>query len=116
MERNFAVTIKANSNLSTDYAVRNYISELTVDHPELMDYRSALVDVVNTNQDEKIEIYNIPAMDGEYVSGGNGTRILWMPEIGRAALNSYQAGDWQWTDASSPEDALEQFQDDNMAT
>lgn len=62
-----------------------------------------------------IEIYNLPEMDGDFVSSTNGTRLLWMPEIGRAAFNSYQGGDWQWTDASSPEDALRRYRDDEMA-
>ena len=92
------VTIKANPSLA---GIREYIEEILVDHPCLAPYEMARHDIVNAYQDDLIEIYNRPSGDGI-----NGTRLLWMPKIGRAALNQYQAGDWQWTDADSPQDAL----------
>lgn len=114
MTQDFATIIKANPALTTQAAVRSYIDTIISQHDDLAHYRHVLVDIVNTEHDDAVEVYNVPAMDGEHVSSTNGVRLLWMPEIGRAALNSYQAGDWQWTDAASPEDALRRFAADDM--
>lgn len=110
-----SITIKANPILRTRAAVRHYIDELCVDHPILGLFKNALVDIVNTREDDKIDIYWEPDMDGDFVSTTNGTLILWMHDIGRAACTANQSGDWQWTDASSPEDALHRYQNDEMA-
>ena len=115
MTPDLALTIRANPALTTQEAVREYIEQLQTDHPALAHYAGALVDVVNTSEDAVIEIYNEPDMDGEFVSGTNGTRLLWMPDIRRAALNCYQAGDWSWTDAKSPEDAIRRYREDDLA-
>jgi hypothetical protein len=108
------LTIKADKSLTSHAMINAYISQLIDDHPELTNYRYALVDVVNTQIDDTIELYDEPDMDGEYVSPTKGTLLLWLPIIGRAALNSYQAGDWQWTDADSPEDAIRRYREDDM--
>lgn len=108
------LTIPAEKSLTTQTSVSDYLDTLVATHDCLRHYRYALIDVVNTNQDDTVEIYNVPAMDGGFVSSTNGIRLLWMPEIGRAALNGYQGGDWQWTDAHSPEDALRRYRDDEM--
>jgi hypothetical protein len=110
----FKMTIKANATLNTHLAVLNYIDALIDEHDCLRHYQYALVDVVNKVEDDAIELYEVPEMDGDFVSSTNGTRLLWMPEINRAALNGYQGGDWQWTDADSPEDALRRFHEDDM--
>lgn len=114
MERQMTPTltliIKANSALVTKEAVSEHIEQLQAEHSELAHYAGALVDVVNTKENDKIEIYDEPEEGST-----NGTRLLWIPNIGRAALNAYQAGDWQWTDASSPEDALRRFRENDMA-
>ena len=109
MTPDLTITIKANAALETQEAVRQYIEELQCDHDALRHYGGALVDVVNTQEDDIIEIYNLPSDDGV-----NGTRLLWMPCIGRAALNAYQCGDWLWTDAASPDEALRRYLDDDM--
>lgn len=93
---------------------RDLLERLAIKVPALEPYRGALVDIINDNQDDAIEIYNIPDMDGDFVSSTNGVRLLFMPEINRAALNSYQSGDWQWTDACSPEEALELYRTGTM--
>ncbi len=103
------VTIVANKTLHSHAAVSVYLDEIEAQHSHLAHYRNALREVVNTEQDELVMVYDIPAMEGGVVSTLNGTRLLWMPEIGRAALNSYQSGDWQWTDAYTPEDALARY-------
>jgi hypothetical protein len=115
MTPDFTMTVKANPDLHTQAAVMTYLEVLAADHPELADYRYALIDIVNTQHDDQIEIYNIPDMEGDFVSSANGTRLLWMPEIGRAALNAYQGGDWAWSDASDPEDALRRYAEDDLA-
>ena len=113
MTPDFAITIQPSATFTTAVTVVGYINDLTDAHPALAPYRHALVDIINTQESDPIELFNIPAMAGDFVS--NGTRLLWMPEIGRAALNSFQSGDWQWTDASSPEDALRRYAEDDMA-
>lgn len=115
MTPDFICTIEAESALVTQSAVTQFCETLTARLPALDPYKGALVDVVNTKTSDDIEIYNVPDMDGDFVSSTNGTRLLWMPAIGRAALNSYQAGDWQWTDAASPEEALRRYRDDDMS-
>lgn len=115
MTPTLTLTIKANSTLTTQAAVRAFIEQLKAEHPALAPYTNALVDVVNTAEDDQIEIYDEPDMDGDYVSPTNGTRVLWMPNIGRAALNSFQSGDWQWTDAKSAEDAIRRYREDDLA-
>jgi hypothetical protein len=115
MTPDLTLTIKANPTLTTRSAVAEYIEDLQAEHPALSHYAGALADVVNTSEDDSIEIYNEPDMEGDYVSSTNGTRLLWMPAIGRAALNCYQSGDWHWTDASSPEDAIRRYHNNDMA-
>lgn len=108
------IIIKANPELTTQAAVRAYISGLQLEFPVLRNYTYALVDVVNEKVDYRIEIYEESDMDGDFVSSTHGTRLLWIPDVGRAALNSFQSGDWQWTDADSPEDALRRYREDDM--
>jgi hypothetical protein len=110
------ITIKANKTLTTEVAVRGYIDQLIDETPELSHYRYALVDVVNTENDDTIELHSEPDMEGDFVSSTNGVHMLWMPEINRAALNCWQGGDWQWTDATSHEDAFRRFREDDMST
>ncbi len=107
--------IKANKSLHTKAAVWAYIEELTAEHKELQGFEHALVDVVNTHEDDVVDIYVSPdeLADG-FLSSTNGVRLLWMPKADRAALNSFQAGEWQWTDASSPNDALRRYLEDDM--
>jgi len=118
MTPTFAMTIKANPNLTTRDAVNDYVDQLITEHDELSHYRYALVEIVNTQHDDRIEIYNEPDMEGDYVSSTNDTRLLFMPGgdgyHGRAALNAYQSGDWQWTDASSPDDAIRRYKEDDL--
>lgn len=114
MTPTFAMTIRHDPTLTTQGAVHDAVGRLTDAHKELRHYQNALIDILNTNQDERIETYDTPAMDGDFVSSTDGTRLLWMPEVGRAALNGYQSGDWQWTDAPSPEDALRRYREDEM--
>lgn len=109
MTPDLAVTIQANPDLHTSEAVRNYVGRLVAEHSELAAFKNALIDVVNTTVDDRVEIFSIPDMEGDFASRTNGTRILWMPDIGRAAVNAYQGGDWTWTDAASPEDALTRY-------
>jgi len=115
MVPDFVVTIKADPALTTQAAVREAIGRLQAQYRDLDHFAGALVDVLNTQEDDEIELYNIPDMEGDFVSSTNGTRLLWMPGCGRAALNSYQSGDWQWTDASSPQDALRRYREDDLA-
>lgn len=103
MTPDYALTIKANPALTTQDAVQRYIERLQNDHPALGRFGGALVDIVNTANDDEVEVYIVP-----------GTLLLWMPAIGRAALNASQVGDWQWTDAESPDDALRRYHDDDM--
>jgi hypothetical protein len=49
---------------------------------------------------------------------GNAIQIVWYPEYGRAGLiyvGSGSSGWTVWTDASSPEDALRRYLDDDIA-
>jgi len=75
----------------------------------LYNFEGALEDAVDFKEDQLFELYQIPEMEGDFVSKTKGTYILWMPNIKRAALNSYEAGNWQWTDARSPQDALNRY-------
>jgi hypothetical protein len=40
--------------------------------------------------------------------------ILWLPDARSAAVKSYDSGEWQWTRASNPQDALRRYQDGRM--
>ena len=112
----FSTTIKANADLHSQDAVRAYIADLISENSVLEPFRYALTDVVNTVQDDEIECYAEADEDARgFVSRTDGTRVLWMPTISRAAVNSFQAGDWQWTDASGPEDAIRRYRDCEMA-
>jgi hypothetical protein len=109
------LTIAANPALVTKSAVMEYIEELQSEHPELRPYTYALIDIVNTKEDDRIEIYDEPDMEGDFVSSTNGTHLIWMPDVGRAVVNAYQASDWQWTDAASPEDALRRYHEGELS-
>lgn len=110
----FAITLKANPKLHSQEAVRSYVDQLVAKHKELENFKEVLLDVVDTVMDYRIELFSIPEMEGEYISHTDGIHLLWIPEIARAALNRYQAGDWRWTDASSPEDALRRYREGDM--
>ena len=115
VEHRGTFTIKANESLHTQVAIAAYIEELTANHKELQRFENALIDVVNTRNDDVIEIYVSPdELANGYLSSTNGVLLLWMPGIGRAALNCFQGGNWQWTDASSPNDALRRYLEDDM--
>lgn len=105
MTPTFEITIKAMPTLNTKAAVSAYLAELEADHPVLAPYHYALMDVVNTRDDDVIHIFDVADQE---------IRLLFMPEIGRAALNRYQSGDWQWTDAHSPKQALDRYNNDDM--
>lgn len=54
--------------------------------------------------------------DGDFRTG-NGIQIAWHEDSGRAGLiyvGSGSSGTTDWTDASSPEDALRRYLDDDM--
>jgi hypothetical protein len=110
------ITIKSNPALTTQAAVQSYINDLITETPALAKYRGALVDVVNTQHDDVVVLHSETDMrDDGHLDAANGVHCLWMPEIGRAALNSFQAGDWQWTDARSAEDAVRRYREDDMS-
>jgi hypothetical protein len=110
----FAITLKANPKLHSQEAVRAYVDQLVAEHKELENFKGVLADIVDTVLDYQIELFSFPDMEGEYISHTNGIRLLWVPDTARAALNRYQGGDWRWTDASSPEDALRRYREDDM--
>ena len=110
-----AVTLRANKLLTTQAAVAAYIEQLTAENQELHGFEGALVDVVNTEQDDVVEIYASPdQLANGHLSSTNGIRVLFMPEIGRAALNTFQAGDWSWTDAQTINEAFRRYLADDM--
>lgn len=50
-----------------------------------------------------------------YLSTTHGVHVVYVHAIGRAAVNAWQGGDWQWTDASSVEDAIRRYREDDLS-
>lgn len=105
------ITIKAApAELPTHSSIYAYVEELISEREELSQIRYALTDIVNDTQDVIIEIHIVSA------EGAHDIHVVWMPEHDRAACNVYGSGsgDWQWTDASSPEDAARRYCSNDM--
>lgn len=110
------ITIKAApAELHTHSAIYAYVEELISKQEELSQIRYALTEIVNHTQDDIIEIHTFPADEDE--GRAHDIHVVWMPEVSRAACNVYGSGsgDWQWTDASSPEDAARRYCSDDMS-
>jgi hypothetical protein len=58
--------------------------------------------------DSRVEIYEDREASKDSVC------ILWLPDTRSAALKPYGSGEWQWTRASNPQDALPRYQDGRM--
>ena len=56
--------------------------------------------------DSRVEVY-----EG---AGKDCVRVLWLPDTRSAAVAAYDGGEWQWTRASNPQDALRRYQDGRM--
>lgn len=110
MTPDLTLTIKAKSSMTSQEDKHEYVRKLIGDYPQLVSYYGALIEVVDTRNDENIEIYNDPDREGGF--SPITTQLLWIPAIARAA--AYRYGDWQWTDASSPEDAIRRYREDDM--
>lgn len=109
------LTIPTHPMLNTDAAKREYIDDLADEHPALAHYRYAVWEVINADCPVPVELYRDEEIGQDGYLTGRATLLLWLPEIDRAALNESQGGDWQWTDASSPADALRRYREDEMA-
>ena len=87
---------------------RAYLDNLIDSSPALLPYRHALIDVLALKTDSRVEAYE----DRE--AGKDGVRILWLPDTRSAAIAPYEGGEWQWTRASNPQDALRRYHDGRM--
>jgi hypothetical protein len=95
--------------------IQAYLDDLIEGSPALLPYRYALVEVAALKTDSRIEIYEDQAAgkdsgriwlpEGATVKP-NTVCLLWLPDSRSAALKPYDTGEWQWTRASNPQDAL----------
>ncbi len=102
-------TVIKSDNGSTEAArIRAYLDNLIDSSPAHLPYRYALIDVIALKTDSRVAVYE----DRE--AGKHGVRILWLPDTRSAAIAPYDGGEWQWTRASNPQDALRRYHDDRM--
>jgi hypothetical protein len=87
---------------------RAYLDDLIDSSPALLPYRYALINVMALKTDSRVEIYE----DRE--AGRDTVCTLWLADARSAALKPYDSGEWQWTRASNPLDALRRYQDGRM--
>ncbi len=85
---------------------RAYLDDLIDSSPTLLPFRYALIDVMALKTDSRVEVHE--------EAGKDGVRILWLPDTRTAAVAPYDGGEWQWTRASNPQDALRRYHDGRM--
>jgi hypothetical protein len=100
--------IKSDSGSTDAAGIRAYLDSLIDASPALLPYRYALIDVMALKTDSRVEFFEDREM------GKDSVRILWLPDARSAAIASYDAGEWQWTRASNPQDALRRYREGRM--
>ena len=103
-----STVIKSDKGSTEAARIRAYLDNLIESSPALLPYRYALIDVMALKTDSRVEAYE----DRE--AGKDGVRIVWLPDTRSAALKLYDSGEWQWTRASNPQDALRRYHDGRM--
>jgi hypothetical protein len=103
-----STVIKSDSGSTEAARIRAYLDNLIDSSPGLLPYRYALIDVMALKTDSRVEVYE------DQGAGKDGVRILWLPDTRSAAIAPYDGGEWQWTRASNPQDALRRYRDGRM--
>lgn len=105
----YTTVIKGNAGTADAAQLRAYLDSVIEAAPVLVAYRHALAELATLKGESRIEVY-------EHPETGNGrVLVLWLPDAKRAVLKAYDAvGDWQWTRASNPQDALRRYRDGRM--
>jgi hypothetical protein len=103
-----STVIKSHHGTADAGRIRDYLDNVTKSLPALLPYRYTLLDVMALKTDSRVEIYE----DRE--AGGGSICILWLPDARSAALKPCDTGEWQWTRASNPLDALRRYKDGRM--
>jgi len=101
-----STVIKSDNGTTDAGRIRAYLDDLIESLPALLPYRYALIDVMALKTDSRVEVYED--------AGKDGGRILWLPDTRGAAIAPYEGGEWQWTRASNPQDALRRYRDGRM--
>jgi hypothetical protein len=100
------MVLKTDRRFADVEETRAYLDGLENKDPALLPYRYALIDVwEQIGGDARIEIFEQPEV------GDDRVLLLWLPDHHRAALKLYDRGEWQWSDAANPRDALRWFHD-----
>jgi hypothetical protein len=119
-------TVIKSDNGTTDVGrIRAYLDDLIESLPALLPCRYALIDVMALKTDSRVEVYEEAGKDGGRIlwlpdtpsakeAGQDGVRILWLPDTRTAAIAPYDGGEWRWTRASNPQDALRRYRDGRM--
>jgi hypothetical protein len=100
--------IKSDHGATDGGRIRAYLDDLIDSSSALLPYRHALIDVMALKTDSRVEVHE------DRKTGKGGVRILWLPDTRSAAIAPYDGGEWQWTRASNPQDALRWYQDGRM--
>ena len=101
-----STVIKSDNGTTDAGRIRAYLDDLIESLPALLPYRYALIDVMALKTDSRVEVYE--------EAGKDGGRILWLPDTRSAAIAPFEGGEWQWTRASNPQDALRRHRDGRM--
>lgn len=83
------------------------------DERVLSRYTHALAECVST-EPVTVELYDEQDLDDAGYLTDHGARIVWLADIKRAAVSHRQENYFEWTDASSPEDALRRWREGDM--
>jgi hypothetical protein len=103
-----STVIKSHHSATDAGRVRDYLDNLIESLPALLPNRYALIDVMALKTDSRVEVYE------DQGAGKDRVCLLWLPDSRSAALKLYDRGEWQWTRASNPQDALRRYQDGRM--
>jgi hypothetical protein len=103
-----STVIKSDSGSKDAARIRSYLDSVIDGSPALLPYRYALIDVMALKTDSRVECFE----DRE--AGKDGVRILWLPDARSAAVAPFDGGEWQWTRASNPQDALRRYREGRM--
>jgi hypothetical protein len=121
-----STVIKSHHGSADAGRIRAYLDDLIESSPALGPCRYALIDVMALKADSRVEVYEVreagkesgrllwlPDIPGAAVKPDS-VCILWLPDTRSAAVKPYDSGEWQWTRASNPEDALRRYQEGRM--
>ena len=88
-----------------------------LDESALASYAEPLADIAaNISEPTEIQIECDDDMQADgFRSTTHGVIAVYVPSMGRAAVNAYQGGDWQWTDAASMADAIRRYREGDLS-